>query len=39
MLIDWVNIDAIFQFIVAHKWWLAALVPFMIAVAVLKARG
>ncbi len=39
MLMDWVNIDAVFQFIVAHKWWLAALVPFMIAVVVLKARG
>lgn len=39
MLMDWVNLDAIFQFIVAHKWWLAALIPFVIGVMVIKARG
>lgn len=33
------DIGAIIQFVVEHKYWLAALVPFAIAVAVLKARG
>lgn len=30
--------DAI-TFIVANKWWLAALIPFAIAILVLKLRG
>ncbi len=33
------EIGAVIQWIVEHKWWLAALVPFVIAVSVLKARG
>jgi len=33
------DIGAIIQFIDEHKYWLAALLPFAIAIAVLKMRG
>ncbi len=29
----------VITFIVLHKWWLAALVPFALAYIVLKLRG
>ncbi len=31
--------DMVVPFILEHKWWLFALVPFAIAIMVLKARG
>ncbi|MFM1920701.1 MAG: hypothetical protein RLZZ303_2335 [Candidatus Hydrogenedentota bacterium] len=31
--------EDIFQFIVDHKYWLAAIVPFVLAVMALRARG
>lgn len=27
------------QFVVAHKWWIAALIPFVIVIVVLRLRG
>lgn len=31
--------DDVFAFIILHKWWLAALAPFVLAYIVLKLRG
>lgn len=33
------DIGAVFQFISDHKYWLAALVPVLLAIGVIKARG
>lgn len=34
-----ISITDIHHFVVTYKWWFAALVPFALAVIVLKARG
>jgi hypothetical protein len=31
--------DQIYNFVIEYKWWFAPLIPFVIAVVVLKARG
>ncbi len=33
------DLGDVIQFVVTYKWWFFALVPFVIAVVVLKARG
>ena len=30
---------AIVEFVVIHKWWFIAIIPFGIAIMVIKARG
>lgn len=34
-----ISMSDVHYFVVTYKWWLAALVPFAIAVIALKARG
>ncbi len=29
----------IYQFVITYKWWIAALLPFVIAILALKMRG
>ncbi len=29
----------VYQFVITYKWWLAAIVPFVIAIMVLRGRG
>lgn len=29
----------VIQFVVANKWWFIAIIPFALAIMVLKARG
>ncbi len=31
--------EDIIQFVVDYKWWIAVIIPFVIAVMVLRARG
>lgn len=31
--------EEILDWVVVHKWWFAALVPFVLAIVVLRARG
>ena len=32
-------VDLVIAFVVDHKWWLIAIIPFVIVIGVLKARG
>jgi len=34
-----ISIGDIYAFIVTYRWWLAAIIPFVIAFFVLRARG
>lgn len=34
-----ISLGDIHQFVVLHKWWIAALIPFVLAVLALKMRG
>lgn len=31
--------DVVMDFVIAHKWWFIAIIPFAIAIMALKARG
>jgi len=33
------EISTVINFVVTYKWWLIALIPFAIAISVLRARG
>ncbi len=36
---EMINVVDIVAFVVEHKWWFVALIPFALAVVVLKLRG
>lgn len=33
------SLFGIYEFVLTYKWWLAAIVPFVLAVMVLRTRG
>jgi len=34
-----ISVVDVIDFVVRHKWWFIAIIPFVIAVVVLKSRG